>query len=126
MNFRTESFDFPQNEQRRCLSCDMTAHSTGDAVAQAAVSRTETAWCRSRPARRVGEELSRGPRPGKRRPSPWKVFTASSIPLLPISHSLSLRYRLQRTHLYDLAALGDHMVDEAVLLGLLRGEVPVA
>ena len=23
MNFRTESFDFPQNEQRRCLSCDM-------------------------------------------------------------------------------------------------------
>src|SRR3982751_2865107 len=29
MNFRTESFDFPQNEQRRCLSCDMTAHSTG-------------------------------------------------------------------------------------------------
>src|SRR5215471_8068369 len=28
MNFRTESLDFPQNEQRRCLSCDMTAHST--------------------------------------------------------------------------------------------------
>jgi hypothetical protein len=25
MNFRTESFDFPQNEQRRCLSCDMAA-----------------------------------------------------------------------------------------------------
>src|SRR5690242_11465530 len=24
MNFRTESFDFPQNEQRRCLSCDIT------------------------------------------------------------------------------------------------------
>jgi hypothetical protein len=23
MNFRTESFDFPQNEQRRCLSLDM-------------------------------------------------------------------------------------------------------
>ena len=23
MNFRTESFDFPQNEQRRCLSCDI-------------------------------------------------------------------------------------------------------
>ena len=23
MNFRTESFDFPQNEQRKCLSCDM-------------------------------------------------------------------------------------------------------
>src|SRR5512134_1033847 len=23
MNFRTESLDFPQNEQRRCLSCDM-------------------------------------------------------------------------------------------------------
>ena len=23
MNFRTESFDLPQNEQRRCLSCDM-------------------------------------------------------------------------------------------------------
>jgi hypothetical protein len=23
MNFRTESFDFPQNEQRRCLSWDM-------------------------------------------------------------------------------------------------------
>ena len=24
MNFRTESLDFPQNEQRRCLSCDIT------------------------------------------------------------------------------------------------------
>ena|SRR5205814_4098240 len=24
MNFRTESFDFPQNEQRKCLSCDIT------------------------------------------------------------------------------------------------------
>src|SRR3954470_6326971 len=36
MNFRTESLDFPQNEQRRCLSCDMTAHSTGDAVAHEA------------------------------------------------------------------------------------------
>jgi hypothetical protein len=23
MNFRTESFDFPQKEQRRCLSLDM-------------------------------------------------------------------------------------------------------
>src|SRR6478609_4536964 len=23
MNFRTESFDLPQNEHRRCLSCDM-------------------------------------------------------------------------------------------------------
>ena len=23
MNFRTESFDLPQNEQRRCLSLDM-------------------------------------------------------------------------------------------------------
>src|SRR6476646_12228844 len=23
MNFRTESFDFPQKEQRRCLSCDI-------------------------------------------------------------------------------------------------------
>src|SRR4029079_2038056 len=23
MNFRTESFDLPQNEQRRCLSCDI-------------------------------------------------------------------------------------------------------
>ncbi len=34
MNFRTESLDFPQNEQRRCLSCDMTDHSTGNAVAQ--------------------------------------------------------------------------------------------
>src|SRR5215831_15541012 len=36
MNFRTESFDFPQKEQRRCLSCDMTDHSTGDAVAHEA------------------------------------------------------------------------------------------
>src|SRR3954468_23555743 len=36
MNFRTESFDFPQNEQRKCLSCDMTAHSTGDAIAHEA------------------------------------------------------------------------------------------
>src|ERR1043166_7596135 len=26
MNFRTESFDFPQNEQRRCLSLDMTVN----------------------------------------------------------------------------------------------------
>jgi hypothetical protein len=25
MNFRTESFDFPQNEQRRCLSLDIVA-----------------------------------------------------------------------------------------------------
>src|SRR6478735_9507317 len=25
MNFRTESFDLPQNEQRRCLSLDMSA-----------------------------------------------------------------------------------------------------
>src|SRR6476659_4028269 len=31
MNFRTESLDFPQNEQRRCLSCDMTDHSAGKA-----------------------------------------------------------------------------------------------
>ena len=23
MNFRTESLDFPQKEQRKCLSCDM-------------------------------------------------------------------------------------------------------
>jgi hypothetical protein len=36
MNFRTESLDFPQNEQRRCLSCDMTNHSTGDAGAHEA------------------------------------------------------------------------------------------
>src|SRR6476660_4995043 len=36
MNFRTESLDFPQNEQRRCLSCDMTDHSTGDADTQMA------------------------------------------------------------------------------------------
>jgi hypothetical protein len=27
MNFRTESFDFPQNEQRRCLSLDIEAAS---------------------------------------------------------------------------------------------------
>src|SRR5881409_3042495 len=26
MNFRTESFDFPQNEQRRCLSLDMAVN----------------------------------------------------------------------------------------------------
>src|SRR5204863_1070362 len=26
MNFRTESFDFPQKEQRRCLSCDMAVN----------------------------------------------------------------------------------------------------
>src|ERR1700759_5529606 len=43
MNFRTESLDFPQNEQRRCLSCDMTAHSTGDACAQTADIQTCTA-----------------------------------------------------------------------------------
>src|SRR6476620_8927259 len=29
MNFRTESFDFPQNEQRRCLSLDMEPRRDG-------------------------------------------------------------------------------------------------
>jgi len=29
MNFRTESFDLPQNEQRRCLSWDMEVRDTG-------------------------------------------------------------------------------------------------
>lgn len=29
MNFRTESFDFPQKEQRRCLSCDMRGYPCG-------------------------------------------------------------------------------------------------
>src|SRR5206468_10589414 len=28
MNFRTESFDFPQNEQRRCLSWDIQHQGT--------------------------------------------------------------------------------------------------
>jgi hypothetical protein len=31
MNFRTESFDFPQNEQRRCFSWDMDPWERGDA-----------------------------------------------------------------------------------------------
>ena len=31
MNFRTESLDLPQNEQRRCLSCDMLVRSAGGA-----------------------------------------------------------------------------------------------
>src|SRR5215207_1423672 len=30
MNFRTESLDFPQNEQRRCLSCDMAVRDAGE------------------------------------------------------------------------------------------------
>jgi hypothetical protein len=30
MNFRTESFDLPQNEQRRCLSLDMKPASPGE------------------------------------------------------------------------------------------------
>jgi len=29
MNFRTESFDLPQNEQRRCLSWDMAVREAG-------------------------------------------------------------------------------------------------
>src|SRR5919202_3363855 len=32
MNFRTESLDLPQNEQRKCLSCDMAVPETGDAA----------------------------------------------------------------------------------------------
>src|SRR5882672_10549645 len=31
MNFRTESFDFPQNEQRRCFSWDIDQRGTRDA-----------------------------------------------------------------------------------------------
>src|SRR3954470_13650826 len=48
MNFRTESFDFPQNEQRRCLSCDMTDHSTGDAAAQGAGYPAMDRWANRR------------------------------------------------------------------------------
>src|SRR5689334_23022440 len=33
MNFRTESLDFPQNEQRRCLSCDMAVDEAGGRAA---------------------------------------------------------------------------------------------
>jgi len=29
MNFRTESFDFPQNEQRRCFSWDIWLDGNG-------------------------------------------------------------------------------------------------
>src|ERR1043166_7711349 len=52
MNFRTESFDFPQNEQRRCLSCDMTDHSTGNAVAQEPISSGYLAGRNADPDRR--------------------------------------------------------------------------
>ena len=31
MNFRTESLDLPQNEQRRCLSWDMSIRDAGQA-----------------------------------------------------------------------------------------------
>src|SRR6476661_4576446 len=76
MNFRTESLDFPQNEQRRCLSCDMTDHSTGGAETQ----RADIQQIRLRGAgNRVGDkkELRARPRPSKRRPKLVKVFTSS-------------------------------------------------
>src|SRR3954463_4903599 len=41
MNFRTESLDFPQNEQRRCLSCDMALGNGGTSRAPAATAPRE-------------------------------------------------------------------------------------
>src|SRR3954470_939139 len=53
MNFRTESLDFPQNEQRRCLSCDMAmATNRGDGLGPGA----------SGPPRIIGGRAPRGQR----------------------------------------------------------------
>src|ERR1044071_3052893 len=64
MNFRTESLDFPQNEQRRCLSCDMTDHSTGNAVAQEADIQRISSW-EERDPDRGGIERIKGLSPVK-------------------------------------------------------------
>src|SRR5690349_15435088 len=104
MNFRTESFDFPQNEQRRCLSCDMAirgawgATATGWVVPGAIIPprrgerQTRTAGRESG----VAEEASRGnsATPDPRPPTP-----------LLRGHRRLLR------RLDDVAAVRDDVVD---------------
>src|SRR5439155_6637720 len=65
MNFRTESFDLPQNEQRRCLSCDM-AVTQREAHAQR-TTRGEEGYPRVNSRIGPGQE---------RRPGLVKVFTS--------------------------------------------------
>src|SRR6185437_7999268 len=74
MNFRTESLDFPQNEQRRCLSCDMTAHSTRVMrTPKPLIQRLSAGEIRPE-GKGTGKELKAPHRPSKRRPKVVKVF----------------------------------------------------
>ena len=42
MNFLTESLDFPQNEQRRCLSCDIEVMDRGGTSRDGGVRASES------------------------------------------------------------------------------------
>src|SRR3954469_12253752 len=55
MNFRTESFDLPQNEHLRCLSCDISQDSAGSAhpASRAGVGRRELTLAANRVKQRT-------------------------------------------------------------------------
>src|SRR5688500_2017641 len=110
MNFRTESLLFPQNEQRRCLSCDMGIHVGGQrAMGPRRAPAPGTSGCKELmpPATRV-----------KRAPAQPRRARANAL-VKPCTSRLrtgSGRHRRLSRRLDDLAAMRDHVVDDPVLL----------
>src|SRR6476661_2226496 len=115
MNFRTESFDLPQNEQRRCLSCDMAETLRG--------AHTR----RSRPGRGGYRELTLGPNRVKQRTTGARErFHEPLVPV--IARALLDRRCLRGNHLRidQIAAARDHVVDDPVALRFLGRHEEVA
>src|SRR5438105_4672017 len=111
MNFRTESFDFPQNEQRRCLSWDMAGGlQMTPPNATAGGPRAARGYLQLRAPRASGQATNDDDRP-----------FLEYRPVLPI-----FLLRLDHLVAHDLASAADHRIDDAVVLGLLGGHEPVA
>src|SRR5580692_9477607 len=109
MNFRTESFDFPQNEQRRCLSWDIaTPGDDWDTSLPRTNSRARTGQYDSDAARNDHVKLF------------TKVSCAASLLCKSRCHGGLFR------GFNDLAALSDEIVDQPVGLCLFRGHVIIA
>src|SRR5580704_9590141 len=109
MNFRTESFDFPQNEQRRCLSWDIaTPGDDWDTSLPRTNSRARTGQYDSDAARIDHVKLF------------TKVSCAASLSCKSCCHGGLFR------GLNDFAALCDDIVDQPVRFGFLRRHVIIA
>src|SRR5687768_17726652 len=128
MNFRTESFDFPQNEQRRCLSWDI-----GRCVQMTPPRPTHCPAPGQCPAPR-GAQWNKEPVARVVKQEKWPKLTTH--PREGFHEGVFVDYRrlgaavlclrLDDLLADDLAATADHRIDDPVVLRLFGRHEPVA